>query len=182
MSIKYAEITLNRKCFDIDTDIFTSFLGHFWREEVYNEDTIIVLFDDNTIYDTRNSYSTRITFSPNNKTSEYIYQYPVSIIIDKDSPTSNTLFCSYNYNASYSNFKYKIFKDFNRSSLLIRFNVLYHKYSNNFDTDFIGITHINSNVTKPRFALAYDSNIMNKTDVLYIVDSIFRKNPNSFFW
>lgn len=164
--MKYAEITIIRNT-DEETILtyITRTLGY--DDSISEKDTIIVLFDDDTIYDSKDKsnddnhpfkYETKIDGFPIyfcNGTITAFYKEPI-IINDKLTLNMNTIFNGYNKN---------IIKE--TSS----YNCIYEKYDK---TTLFSIIKIKSNEDKPRFIIAYNE-IFTKSNIMYFINSIFNR-------
>ena len=150
MSIKYAEITIIRNI--EEETIFSAISKYIFNENNTNpleDDTIILLFHDGTICDIKDEYiDKKFKFG----TIGYDTLFPIYIQLnDKYS------FKDYNINFHYN-------KDASE------FNVIYEDHNKN---EKLSICRIKSNDKKPRFLLAYDIDILNKTDIIYLIHCIF---------
>lgn len=172
MNIEYAEITIIR---NIEEEwMFNPLYRYFGYENTTNNnDTIIISFDDGTICDTKDEYI--------DKKFEFgqlgdIYKFPIYFDTDKgihlfyknpiiknDIPTVNsTIFKNY----------YK-FKNQQYKNKICKFNFVYEDINKNH---VFAIRRIQSNKDKPRFLLAYDDTIFDKTDIIYLVNYLFKSN------
>jgi len=170
MSIKYAEITIIR---NIEKEtIFSAISKYIFNENNTNpldDDTIILSFHDGTICDIKDEYIDKkfkfgiigydtlfpIYIELNNNYSLF-YKRPKEINGIKQLDF-NTIFKDYNINFHYN-------KDASE------FNVIYEDHNKN---EKLSICKIKSNKKKPRFLLAYDIDILNKTDIIYLIHCIF---------
>jgi hypothetical protein len=171
----YAEITIHRKKLQSDVSIFTRFfITRFFRwfgNEIFDkEDTIVILFDDNTIYDTNNlSYYGKITY-----TTTSTNMFPETITI-------NNIYKLYKRNISNvvkeSDITFNNYKNIINVDTSSIFN-LFYSYKNNKNQTYpwnqFTIVRIKSAESNPRFLLAYNSDILDKNDILYLADLIFK--------
>ena len=170
MSFKYAEITIIRNI--TDEDIFRTLSRYFGYENTNNDnDTIIMTFDDGPICDTKDEYKDLkykfskeisletwfpIYFELNNKTTLF-YKKPYVKDGQKQLDFKKIL---------------GILKNFNKDSTAeSEYNIIYEDI---YKKDIFAICKLNSNEEKPRFLLAYDSDILNRNDIIYLVDCIFK--------
>ena len=169
MPIKYAEITISR---NLENESWSSFfknlIGH--EDIITNNDTIIILFDDGTVTDTKHELiDIQFKFGPRN------YQQTYPIYLEK--PDKHTIFL-----------KQPIIKD---GLIKIDFKPIFKNYSN-FNTSkkepsiynniyqdmCVGeVFAIVKNGYNHRYFLAYDDSYFNKSDINYFVHSLF---TNSF--
>lgn len=172
MSIKYADITIIRNL--EQEDIFRSFARYFGYENTTNDKDIIIMeFDDGTICDIKDEYVDKnfefsvlghdhgypIYFKKNEKNITLFYKKPYV----KDE--KKTL----DFNKIMKNCKKCNTKSDIESS---EFNLMYETYDNK---ELFAICRIKSNEEKPRFILAYDSDILDRSDIIYLVDCIFKQ-------
>ena len=68
----------------------------------------------------------------------------------------------------------KIFENYNKNynREASEYNLIYETYDNK---ELFSICRIKSNEEKPRFILAYDETIFDKSDIIYLTDCIFKK-------
>jgi len=174
MTIKYADVTINR---NIDEEtIFTSMSRYFGFEPyITDNDTIVVLFDDTTIYNTKDYTNTHYTFvkidnelqdtwpytyiiKSNEKEILLTYKKP---IIDKNGSAI------LNFKPLFMNYP----KFTNENTTGSQFNSI---YVNKDNKQAFAILKIKSNEEKPRFIIAYDDSLFDKTEVITIIDNIFK--------
>lgn len=169
MTIKYAEITVIR---DIEEeDIFRSFARYFGYENTSNDkDIIIITFHDGSICDTKDEYvDKKYKFGQ----LGYKHEFPIYFDTDKDkhlfykNPIKKNNEETLNFNSIFKNYyKYKTQK--HESSI---FNLIYEDINKN---EVFAICRIKSTEEKPRFLLAYDDTIFDKSDIIYFIDYIFK--------
>lgn len=176
MPIKYGEITIIR---NTEYESLFNYVSYAFRLVGYettftDKDTIIILFDDDTIYNTKDEYidkEFKINISVNNfpiyfdiksKDITLFYKYPVK---KKD----GTLKLDYgDIHKNYKNYENSI-KNTLEPSI---YNVIYESvYKNNL----FSIVKIKSNEEKPRFLVTYEDKYLDKSDIIYLVDSMFKE-------
>jgi hypothetical protein len=174
MNIKYGEISVIQ---NTNEESFISYIGRKLgcENSFTNKDEIIILFEDETIYNTKdiqnnNSFKfSSVSLSSGfpiyfdiNKQTPAFYKKPIKDAFDKSYLNFTTIFKNYS--------KYKSYKDSNKLDVS-RYNIIYEKLDNN---DIFSIVKIKSNEEKPRFILAYDSNYFDKNDIIYLIDCILK--------
>jgi hypothetical protein len=170
MPIKYAEITIVR---NLEKESWSSYFKNLIGQEdiITNNDTIIILFDDETISDTkRELIDKQFKFGP----KCYYQTYPLYF----EKPDKHTVF-----------FKHPIIKE--NGDLKIDFKPIFKDYSN-FNTSKKEPSIYNAiyedmcegqvlaivkNGYNHRYFLAYDDSYFDKSDINYFVHSLF---TNSF--
>lgn len=172
MTIKYAEITIIR---DLEEEsIFASISRYFGNEPIITDnDLIIITFDDNTISDIKNEYiDKKFRFGP----CGYIHNLPIHFRFG----TYHKRF-AFNTIPDIIDGNYKL-----RLKDIFKNNINYHKnncqssiynmiYSNyEGDQIFFAISRVKSNEEKPRYLLAYDSELFDRSDIIYLIDCIFK--------
>ena len=176
MPNKYGEITIIR---NTEYESLFNYVSYACRlvgyETIFTDkDTIIILFDDDTIYNTKDEYidkEFKVFSSPDNlyplhieiklKDMTLFYKYPVK---KKD----GTLKLDYgDIHKNYKNYENCI-KHKKEPS---RYNVIYESVYND---NLFSIVKIKSNEEKPRFLLTYDDKYLDKSDIIYLVDSMLR--------
>jgi len=171
MSIKYAEITIIRNL--EEENIFRSLSRFIGYENITNDkDTIIISFDDGTICDTRDEYiDKKFEFSM----LGHDHWFPIYFTVDE---TLETLFykkpdCK--NGEKRLDFR-KIFKDckkyYSNQNEPSKYNMIYETV---LKIELFAICRIKSNEEKPRFLLAYDENLFDKSGIIYLVDRIFKQ-------
>jgi hypothetical protein len=174
MPIKYAEITI---IINLEKE---SMINYFYKllgneNKTNDNDTIIILFDDETIYDVKKECTnTKIhklmEIGPNClREMPYYFDlknetffYKRSIYINGEERL--------NLKPIFANNK-KYITTKKEPSV---FNSIYFLYN----TDVLAIVKIKSNEEKPRFLLAYDDEYFEKDNIIYFVNYIFSKNNN----
>lgn len=141
------------------------YLGYeYWVEK---QDTILIIFDDDTICDTKNEYidkhykfdKTENVYPLHFKTDkiELFYKIPIDLNGRK----------SINFKPIFKNctkIKHKMLED----SI---FNMIYQDIGMN---EVLSLIKIKSNEEKPRYLMAYDEKIFCKSDIIYLIENIFR--------
>lgn len=167
MSIQYAEITIMRNI--EEEPIFrtvTRYLGYEYMAE--EKDTIIIIFDDDTICNTKDEYVDK-----HYKFDSTEYIYPTHFNTNKKhlfykTPTINLNgLPSINVKPMFKNFK-KFNHKMGEDSI---FNMIYQDIGMD---DVLSIIKIKSNEEKPRYLIAYDETIFCKSDIIYFVENVFR--------
>lgn len=170
MSIKYAEITIIRNL--EEQNIFTTLTRYFgYENQINNNDTIIMTFDDGTICDIKDEYKDlNYKFGLINWPEHWFPGY-------FDLNNKITLF--YKRPKEVNGVKkldFKpIFNDYKNhycSKDSSKFNMIYEDYNKK---EKLAICRVKSNEDKPRFLLAYDIDIFDRSDIIYLVDCIFKR-------
>jgi hypothetical protein len=167
---KYAEITIIRNI--ADEDIFRTLSRYFGYENTSNDnDTIIMTFDDGHICDIKDEYKDlKYKFSKvisigtwfpdyfelNNKITLF-YKKPYIKDGEKILDFKKILGVCKNYN-----------KD---STATSEYNFIYEDI---YKKDIFAICKLKSNEEKPRFLLAYDIDVLDRSNIIYLVDCIFK--------
>ena len=169
MSIKYVEITIIRNI--EEENIFRTLSRYFGNENTTNnKDTIIMLFDDGTICDTKDEYiDKKFEFD----VIGHDHSFPIYFKIDNEKRSLFYKKPDIKDGQKKLDFK-KIFKNYNKNynREASEYNVIYETYDNK---ELFAICRIKSNEEKPRFLLAYDETIFDKSDIIYLVDCIFKR-------
>ena len=177
MPIKYGEITIIR---NTEYESLFNYVSYAFRLVGYettftDKDTIIILFDDDTIYNTKDEYIDKefkinisvnnlypIYFDINSKDITLFYKYPIEKLDGK---------LKLDYGDIHKNYKNYENLIKNRLEPSI-YNVIYESvYKNNL----FSIVKIKSNEEKPRFLVTYDDKYLDKSDIIYLVDSMFKE-------
>jgi hypothetical protein len=173
MTIKYAEITIIRNI--EDEDIFSTLSRYFGYENTTdNKDMIIIIFDNGSIYDTKDEY---IDKKYNFGQLGFIHKFPIYFDTDKGihlfykKPIEKNKIETLNFNSIFKNY-YKHKTQQYESSI---FNLIYEDID---EKELFAMCRIKSTEEKPRFLLAYDNTIFDKSDIIYFVDYLF-KNKTS---
>lgn len=172
MTIKYANlfIIINLDEFIIPKSIW-NYLGF---EYISKESSMVIEFDDNTIYDV-NEYDNKHTFIFG--TNVHGKDLPLYFQVCK---TSKTLFYKNSVEVDDKlklNFD-NLFKNFTKLKEPSIYNMIYYvidsKYNNRVEKESFSILHIKSNKDKPQFIIAYDDEIFDKTKLITLVYYIFK--------
>jgi hypothetical protein len=170
MTIKYAEITIIR---DLEEESMFDSIGRYFGNEpiITDNDLIIITFDDNTICDIKNEYiDKKFIFGP----CGYIHNFPIHFRFD-----------SYKRVAFYTipdiidgNYKLRL-KDIFKNNINYHKNncqsSIYNMIYSNYDGDLIfAILRVKSNEEKPRYLLAYNSELFHRSDIIYLIDCMFK--------
>jgi len=169
MPIKYAEITISR---NLEKESWRSFFKNLISHEdiITNNDTIIILFDDGTVTDTKHELiDKQFKFGP----KRYQLDYPIYF----EKPDKHTLFLkSPIIKDGYMKIDFKpIFKDYSNFNTSKKepsiYNAIYEDMS-------VGeVFAIVKNGYNHRYFLAYDDSYFDKSDINYFVNMLF---TNSF--
>ena len=171
MSMKYVDITIIRNI--EEESIFRTLGRHFGYENITtDEDTIIMTFDDGTICDTKDEYvDKKYKFGA----LGHDFSFPIYLDIEsKDitlfyqNPFTENSIRKINLNPLFENRN----KNCRQAS---EYNMT---YEDNEDKQVFAICRIKSNEEKPRFMLAYDDTIFDKSDIIYLTDRIFKQRFN----
>jgi len=172
MSIKYVEITIIRNI--EEENVFRTLSRYFGYENTSNDnDTIIMEFDDGTICDIKDEYIDKkfefnmlghdhwfpLYFKIEGKNNTLFYKKPD---LNKDGQKK------LDFNKIFKN--YKNYNKYSREAS--EYNLIYETYDK---IELFAICRIKSNEEKPRFILAYDETIFDKSDIIYLNDCIFKK-------
>lgn len=171
MSIKYAEITIIRNI--EEENIFRGIIRYFGYENITNDkDTIIIVFDDGTMYDIKDEYENKdfkfavtgynhnfpIYFEIRDKKTTLFYKSP-KYVDDKKKLDFNPIF--------------KGCKNYDKNQVIASiYNIIYEDIHKK---DQFGIVRLKSNEEKPRYKLAYNDSIFDKSDMIYLTDCIFKQ-------
>jgi hypothetical protein len=184
---KYAEITI---VINLETE---SILNYFKRllgneNSANDNDTIIILFDDETVYNVKHAYiDKKFTFGP-----QINIQLP--LYFDK-TDTKDTKDYSYTFyykvpridnGVKKLNFKYiflnnPIYCTFKKEESV--YNLIYYKINTlndvndvNDENAVFSIIKSCKNTDTPRYLLAYDDTYFKKDEIIYLVNCIFKNN------
>lgn len=169
MTMKYAEITIIRNI--EQEDILRTFARYFGYENTTNDtDTIIITFDDGSICDTKDEYTDK-----KYKFGMIGHNHYFPIHFQKDEKNI-CIFYRETYikdGVKFLNFK-NVFK-YNKNYEISRDSSAYNLiYENINKKEVFAICRIKSSEENPRFLLAYDDTIFDKSDIIYVVDYIFK--------
>lgn len=171
MTIKYAEVTIIRNI--EEENVFRTLSRYLGYENTSNDnDTIIMEFDDGTICDTKDEYiDKKFKFS----VLGHDLWFPIYFKIDGK---INSLFYKkpdLNNGQKSLDFRkiLKNYKNYNTTSRVAsEYNMIYETYDK---IESFAVSRIKSNEEKPRFVIAYDETIFDKSDIIYLTDCIFKK-------
>jgi len=177
MTIKYCDITIIKK-YDSWTDNLLANLQYWtgYEPEFSENSDIIILFDDDTIYDLKSNlkdnslkfFTSHFHFIPP------YFEKNKNIYFSKK-PIKKDNISSLNFNEIYKfSETYKINKSV--SSL---YNCIYYCHKNGEKPEIFSILRIYSNEEKPRFILAYDSDEFNKDEIFYLIYCFFYNKFNT---
>lgn len=147
-----------------------NFLGF---ESPYKKDTIIIEFEDNTVCDI-NEIQKQHTFTFGKYNFNSIY--PIFIGL---SDSKKTLFYKEPFDLNgLKKLKFDIFDSYknfiNYKKVSSIYNAIY--YEEETKDEVFAIVRVKSSEEKPRFVIAYDENIFNKTNISTLVHYIFKDN------
>jgi len=174
MPIKYCEVTVIR---NIEEETFVSYLKRLagYENIITDKDTIIITFDDNTIYDIKNEYiDKKIEFG----ITHWCYNYPIYFDIKNTTaffrePTKledKTKLDFSDIHKNYPNYKNDLKKRLEPSM----YNIIYDAHKN----AFFSITRIKSNEEKPRFIVCYNDEYLDKSDIIYLTDHMLKQKKS----
>lgn len=170
MTIKYIRVNIIRNLEDeyIVTTI-TRYLG--FETTLDNKDTIIITFDDNTICDTRDEYIDKKYKFSNISSTYSVFPFWVELKNGTRLFYKEPKEMKLNFNKLFTNYeKYKTYKL--ESS---KYNIIYY---DNHNTEIVGIVRIKSNDEKPQYLLAYDDKYFDRSDIIYLIECIFKEKFN----
>ena len=181
MPIKYAEITI---IINTEKETMSNYLNRILlgnENKTNDNDTIIILFDDETIYDTK-KYCTDTKFSKLLKMGPTHYKRDIPIyfeIEDHSSKYNNITFFSKKPREDNGTLKLDFKPIFANNKNFITsikepstYNVIYYDLSKK--EDLLAIVRLKSNAEKPRFLIAYDEEHFEKEHIIYFVNYIFK--------
>ena len=166
MPIRYAEITIIR---NLNEETILCYLNRLLGNEnkTTEQDTIILLFDDETICDCKNkNINKKIKIAPKDPYTNF----PIYLITEDNgilffkTPIENNGNRKLDFKKIFTNKKY-----LELTKVPSVYNCIYYKNNN----DVFAIIKIKSNEEKPRFLLAYDDEYFEKDDIIYLVNYIF---------
>jgi hypothetical protein len=175
MPIKYGEIYVKHNTENLWTNVV------FWfgydEQSVSEESTIIVKFDDGDVQEVSNklfetNYNIKISecITIKNDVKEHVYfkRDPKKNSDGTQSLVFGNIFKNYtNYDAN--------------NNIASYFNCIYYKHklldSRVKKMDVFTIVRIKSNVSSPRYQIAYDSDDFSKDSIMYLINCIFRDKP-----
>ena len=172
MPIKFAEITIIRNI--EEENMFRSLYRYFgYENQTIDNDIIIIQFDDGTLCDTRDEYK-----ELNFKFAQLGHNHSFPIYFNKQIEDRHTLF-----------YRNPIINDKGQRSLNLnmlknyacykgikpepsKYNLIYEDINKK---EIFSILKISSNEEKPRFMLGYEDTILNRDDIIYLSDCIFKE-------
>lgn len=168
MPIKFSEVTIIK---NIDEEsIFTSISRYLGYEtQTIDNDIIIIDFGDGYLCDTREEYKD-LKF----KFAQLGHNHGFPIYFSKKIEDRYTLFYR---NPTINDKKqpilkfdvFKNYKDFKKEPS--KYNIIYEDINKK---EILSIVRICSNEEKPRFLLGYEDTILDKNDVIYLTECIFK--------
>ena len=174
MPIKYAEIVIIR---NLEEENWFNYCKRLLGNEnaVYDNDTIIIFFEDETITDTKSDYEDKqFELGPT------VFQrvYPRHFNIKKDSETIIYKNPHYENRMPILDFK-SIFKNNPKYLTLTKVASVYNViYKNTCNVNVFALVKNNSNEKSPRYSMAYDDDYFERSDIIYFVDCIFKNTFN----
>ena len=169
MPIKYAEITIAR---NLEEESWFNYCKRLVGNEnaVYDNDNIIIFFEDETITDTKSKYEDKhFAFGPT------VFQrvYPI-YFNKKDSESVFYKNPHYENRIPTLNFK-SIFKNNPKYLTLTKVASVYNvMYTNTCNVNVFALVKNNSNEKSPRYSMAYEDDYFERSDISYFVDCIFK--------
>jgi len=176
MTIKYVEVTIIRNI--EEENVFRTLSRYLGYENTSNDnDTIIMEFDDGTICDTKDEYiDKKFKFS----VLGHDNWFPIYFKIDEENCTLFYKRPDLNNNKQKSlDFRkiLKNYKNYNTTSRVAsEYNMIYETHDK---IESFAVSKIKSNEEKPRFVIAYDELILDKSDIIYLTNCIFNKKFNN---
>jgi hypothetical protein len=176
MPIKYAEITIIR---NLEKETIFNYFNRILlgsENSTNDNDTIIILFDDETVYDNKNKYTDKnfsklMKMGPSRAYSlvpmyfEIYSQFPKTFFSKSPYENKNTGIRTLNFKPIFANNK----KHITTKKETSVYNCIFEKGNN----QVLAILRIKSNEEKPRFLLAYDDESFEKDEIIYFVNYIF---------
>jgi len=181
MPIKYAEITIIR---NLEEEHIFNYLNRILlgnENSVNDNDTIIILFDDETIYDVKKEYIDKKFGKLIEMGPKYFNRDNLPIYFEiknnkktffSKSPTENNGIKRLDFKPIFANNKNHLTTTKEASV----YNSIYYYNNNNKDNDVLAIVRVKSNEEKPRFLLAYDEAHFEKEYIIYFVNYLFSIN------
>jgi hypothetical protein len=172
MTNKFAEVTIIKNT--VSDDIFTSISRYLGYEtQTIDNDIIIIDFGDGSLCDTRDEYKD-LKF----KFAKQGHNHDFPIYFNKKIDASPTLFYKNPEinDKGQRNLKFYTLKNYTLCKGykidLSKYNMIYEDY---IKKEIFSIVRIISNEEKPRFIVAYDDSILNRDDIIYLTDCIFKE-------
>ena len=170
MTIKIAEVTIIKN-FDEENifSLISRYLGLYYTL-VNDNDTIILEFDDGTLCDTRDEYKD-LQF----KFAQLGHNHGFPIYFEIQPDNKDTLFfrnpnvnkkgeLDLKFNKKLN--KYKSYKED-----ISQFNLIYEDINKK---DIFSILKIQSIEEKPRFIIAYDDSVLDRSSIVYLSNCMFK--------
>lgn len=173
MPIKYADVTVIR---NIEEESIFKTIERYFGYENYanNSDTIIIQFDDNSICDTTHDYiDKRVKFGILGHRSNFPLYF--------DTTKGNNLYYKepYEENGERQIKLHSILKNYpqfkKQPYQSSSFNVVYEDIN---EKEKFAILKILSSEEKPRYIVAYDDTLFDKSDIIYLVDYMFKEKKS----
>jgi len=174
MSIKYADITVIRNI--NEETIFQTMSRYFGYEDMINSvDTIIIQFDDNTICEIKDEYKDKkYKFG----TLGYKHNFPIYFDTNKGvhlyfkNPIKKNDQDTLNFSSifkDYPNFK-------NHKNIASIYNIIYEDISKK---EQFALLKRSSNEEKPRYIVAYNNTIFDKSDIIYFIYYLLKEKETN---
>jgi len=178
MPIKYAEITI---IINEEKETMKNYFNRILfgiENKINDNDTIIILFDDESVYDIKNDIKNIKPHKKFNMGPEYYKRRipvhfeiePLKLYFFSKDPTEHNGILKLNFKTIFSNSQ-KFLTSKREPS---EFNIVYYQLLKK-DNDSLAIVKIKSTETKPRFLVAYDDTYFEKEDIIYFISYIFSK-------
>jgi hypothetical protein len=171
MPIKYADIIIN---INSEKESLFDYFGRFFGNEnsINDNDTIIILFDDQTVCDVKNEYiDKKFTFGPTRLFNSFLPYY----FITNDGKRLHFKLPDYVNGLPKINAN-NIFKNYSKfdtnKKVASFYNFIY--YDNTIFSDVFSIIKNGSNEITPRYLLAYDDTYLKRDDIIYLINCIFK--------
>lgn len=169
MPIKFAEVSIIR---NIEKEsIFNTISRYLGNENKLDDnDTIIITFDDGTFCDTRDDYrDLEFTFA----TLGHNHIFPIYFEMITNKNTKCLFYKNpFDDNGLYK-LKFDIFKNYKKyKKEPSKYNMIYEDI---YNKEIFSIVKIPSNEEKPRFVVAYDDTLIDKSIIIYLTETIFKE-------
>lgn len=172
MPIKYSDVIIIKNI--QEETIFTTISRYFslgvYETIINDNDTIIVTFDNETVCDTKDEYiDKKYTFGDLN----YDTSFPIYFKTNKKemyfyrTPIVNNGILKLDLKPIFKNCENYELENVQPSD----YNLIYENCKKEVK---FAIVRIKSNQEKPRYKIAYDSNDFDRTDIIYLINSIFK--------
>lgn len=175
MPIKYAEIIIHR---NLDNESIFSYIMKLWDDEpmVTDNDTLIISFDDNTICDVKQEYvDKKYEFGINSYQSKFPMYFEMN---DK----YNIFFLKHTYIDTVTgnrklNFN-NIFENYPKMLQSKKISSVNNTIYTHRDKEVFSIVKHRSNEKTQIYFMAYDDELFERSDLIYLVNCIFNKGTN----